>query len=130
MSVMGQGAPQQPAVGPGEIGLGTVIRYLTARLHIPACSGCLMRAEALDRRVRFRIRSGRRFLRRSAAAGDCWYFQSRCTGFGSRQCVSGPARQEPDAEIIEQCCGGWFQYAWIEVCPGEQARSGCGFCFW
>jgi len=63
-------------------------------------------------------------------AAPCWSFLGRCTGFGRRQCVSGPASQKPDAEIIEQCCGGWFQYPWIEVCPGEEARMGCDFCFW
>ena len=113
-----------------EIGPGTAIRHLTERLHIPACDGCRRRAAALDRRVRFSFRPGRQVRRSSGEPGGCWHFDGRCTGFGSRQCVSGPARQEPDAEIIEQCCGGWFQYPWIEVCPGEAARTGCGFCLW
>jgi hypothetical protein len=113
-----------------QIGLGTAIHHLTARLQIPACDGCRRRAAALDRRVRFSFRPGRRTWRGFAEAGECWQIKGRCTGFGSRQCVTGPASQEPDAGIIEQCCGGWFQYPWIEVCPGEPARTGCGFCFW
>ena len=119
-----------PGARPQEIGLGTAIRHLAARLHIPTCGGCRRRAAAMDRRVRISIRPGRLARRGSAEAAGCWHFNGRCTGFGSRQCVSGPASQEPDAEIIEQCCGGWFRYPWIEVCPGESARTGCGFCFW
>lgn len=110
-----------------SIGLGTVLRVLTTGLGIRTCAGCRRRAALLDRWVRLPTGRGRRGR---SADGDCWRFNGSCTGFGSRQCVSGPERQEPDAAIIEQCCGGWFQYPWIEVCPGEPARTGCGFCFW
>jgi hypothetical protein len=72
-------------------------------------------------------------LRASAGAvrdAECWSFTGPCTGFGKRVCVEAPASQDPDAEIIQQCCGGWFLYPWIEVCPGQRATQGCGFCFW
>jgi hypothetical protein len=110
-----------------ETGLGTLTKRLTTRLGIAPCAPCQARADALDRRL---VIGGGRRRRSMMASGDCWKFSGRCTGFGSRQCVLGPARQEPDAEIITQCCGGWFQYPWIEVCPGQEARAGCGFCFW
>jgi len=61
---------------------------------------------------------------------NCRTFSGPCTGFGSRQCVTAPESFTPDAAIIEQCCNGWHQYPWIEVCEGESAKKGCGFCFW
>jgi hypothetical protein len=81
-------------------------------------------ASGSRRRWRLRARVG------ASTEGDCWWFAGSCTGFGRRQCVEGPASQNPDTEIIQQCCGGWFQYPWIEVCAGQNATQGCGFCLW
>jgi hypothetical protein len=127
-----------------RLGLGDAVKRLLAHLGFRPCGACTRRAEALNRVL---VLSGSRVLMGSAADvprrrwrlrapaeavrdAGCWHFSGNCTGFGKRQCVSGPASQDPDAEIIEQCCGGWFQYPWIEVCPGQQATQGCGFCFW
>lgn len=107
------------------VGLGALIKAVMNALGVPSCSGCRRRARALDRRVHF-VGGGIE----AAAATDCWRYDGACTGWGTRRCVSGAARQEPDAAIVTHCCGGWFQYPWIEVCPGEDARMGCGFCFW
>jgi hypothetical protein len=59
---------------------------------------------------------------------QCRSFTGKCTGFGTRQCVTAPVSISPDATTIEQCCGGWFQYPWVEVCPGKEPRQGCGAC--
>jgi hypothetical protein len=67
---------------------------------------------------------------RARPARDCWIFAGLCTGFGSRRCVKAPASQNIGAAVVEQCCRGWFQYPWIEVCPGRQATYGCSSCFW
>ncbi len=99
-----------------EVGLGELIRRVAARLGIRTCEGCARRAEALNRLV--------------VLAAPCQSFTGRCTGFGRRQCVTAPESLDPDAAVVEQCCGGWFQYPWIEICPGETPRMGCGFCFW
>jgi hypothetical protein len=99
-----------------EVGLGDLIRTVLARLGIPTCRGCARRAEALNGLAVF--------------AGPCQSYTGRCTGFGSRQCVTAPESLDPDAAVVEQCCGGWFQYPWIEICPGQSPRMGCGFCFW
>ena len=124
-----------PGVTSGtETGLGDLIAQATAALGIRPCDGCARRAVALNRLMVFsqpvRLRLPWRSKQtRGAATDGCWSFTGKCTGFGTRQCVEGPASQTPDAEIIHQCCGGWFQYPWIEVCPGQTATKGCGFCF-
>jgi hypothetical protein len=134
-----------------ELGLGDLVAKATSAVGVRPCGGCARRAATLNRlvvlaapptrdaggeqrrrwrsrlRPRLRLRLG---LRRGAAASSCWSFTGRCTGFGSRQCVEAPASQDPDAETVTQCCNGWFQYPWIEVCPGQPATTGCGFCLW
>jgi hypothetical protein len=100
----------------GEIGLGDLIKRFTGALGLETCGACARRASALNRFAAF--------------SSPCWSFTGGCTGFGSRRCVSAPESQSPDATIVTQCCGGWFQYPWIEVCPGQPARMGCGFCLW
>jgi hypothetical protein len=88
-------------------------------------------ADDLPRGIRwFVFMGGRRRRAAMRAAGQCWSFSGPCTGFGKRQCVTAPAAQEPDAGMVEHCCEGWFQYPWIEVCPDQPARMGCGFCWW
>ena len=130
-----------PWPGSAEQGLGDAAKSMLARLGVRPCGGCARRAAALNSMLVLSAagpagRSARRAPRwahargRQAAAGQCWSFTGGCTGFGHRQCVEAPATQEPDAEIITQCCGGWFQYPWIEVCPGQRATQGCGFCLW
>jgi hypothetical protein len=111
-----------------RVGLGTVIKRITQAAGVRPCAPCANRAKALDQRII--LFGGRRARSARSQSGGCWSFAGGCTGWGSRRCVSAPARQEPDAEIVTQCCGGWFQYPWIEVCPGESARSGRGFCLW
>jgi hypothetical protein len=111
----------------GSIGLGWAISRLTSRLGVRSCAGCARRAERLDRVLVFAPREHRAAL---TAQSACWFLHGRCTGFGSRQCVTAPESQSPDAATVEQCCGGWFQYPWIEVCPDSPATSGCGFCLW
>jgi hypothetical protein len=97
-----------------EVGLGDLIRRILANLGVPACRGCAERANALNALA--------------VLAGPCESFTGRCTGFGRRQCVTAPESLEPDAAVVEQCCGGWFQFPWVEICPGEAPRMGCGFC--
>jgi len=58
----------------------------------------------------------------------CWEYSGHCTGSGTRQCVTGPSSESPDALAITQCCTGGSQHPWIEVCPAQQATRGCGFC--
>jgi hypothetical protein len=112
-----------------EVGLGTLLARITSFFGVKPCESCHRRAAMLDSRL---VLVGTRASAQQSEprSGDCWPYKGGCTGFGRRQCISAPARQEPDAETIEQCCGGWFQYPWIEVCPGSEARQGCGFCFW
>jgi hypothetical protein len=113
-----------PGIRPGKkIGLGQFIKRVTGVLGVEPCGPCARRAALLDKLFAF---AGSPAL----ASTSCWRFTGRCTGFGSRQCVTGPAAQTPDAVTIEHCCSGWFQYPWIEVCPGQSATTGCGFCFW
>lgn len=117
------------------VGLGTLVKRVLARLGAPACRSCHRRAAYLDSLVTF-VPAGEGTPAAplpSASiiqSSDCWHFRGRCTGWGTRQCVTGPEEQSPDALIIEQCCSGWFQYPWIEVCPGTKATRGCGFCLW
>ena len=144
-----------------EVGLGEVIKRTTLRLGIQPCDSCNRRASRLDAFLVFggstpslarehdapprlsvqllasllmgwmrRIRPRRRPV--TSAADPCWRYYGRCASYGRTECVRGPATQDPDAEIIEQCCGSiWvWLYPWIEVCPGERARTGCSFCVW
>jgi hypothetical protein len=135
-----------------RLGLGDLVKRLTLQLGIQPCERCNRRAEVLNRSIVFYggmagipqkvggdlspasqvlessvSRSGHMAM---SASDPCWHFRGYCTGFGRQQCITAPASQEPDALIITQCCGGWFQYPWILVCPGQPARQGCGFCFW
>jgi len=66
-----------------------------------------------------------------AQADRCWSYHGSCTGWGTRQCIVGPKDpiNSPGEELIHQCCSGWFQYPWIEVCDGR-VNQGCGLCFW
>jgi hypothetical protein len=105
------------------IGLGDLIKTVMSALGVKPCAACTRRAAVLNALVAV---SG---VRRSVAA-DCLYYSGECTGFGNRRCVSGPREYDSASPLFEQCCDGWFQYPWIEVCRGEQARSGCGFCLW
>ncbi len=114
-----------PWLDRGQIGLGSLLQRLTTKFCIKPCAACNARAAALDNALVFE--SVNVFFA-PAQATPCWRFRGRCTGFGRMQCVSGPEAQTPDALIIQQCCSGWFQYPWIEVCPGKTARRGCGFC--
>jgi hypothetical protein len=123
-----------------EIGLGDLVGRATSAAGIRPCTGCLRRAAALNRLVVLSAAGRRRFSARSrpagsAAAAGCWSYAGRCTGWRwwVTECVEGPASQDPDAEIIQQCCGGFFgrySYPWIEVCPGQAATTGCGWCLW
>jgi SAM-dependent methyltransferase len=116
----------------GGIGFGELIAEATSWIGVQLCSGCERRAAALD--AKFTVRLPRLFLRgrpEMIQSGDgCWRYRGKCTGFGRRQCISGLSEQLPDAPLVEQCCQGWFKYPWITVCPGQQATSGCGRCFW
>jgi hypothetical protein len=139
----------------GDVGLGDLIKRVTQALGIQPCQPCKRRAEQLNQILVFSAESDNNMresrhhalfliLRKlfswisrispfAANSSDpCWRYYGNCTRFAlyymGTQCVTGPARQEASAETIEQCCTGWFQYPWIEVCPGEEARRGCGFC--
>ncbi len=62
----------------------------------------------------------------------CWHFDGRCTGgfwWYTRQCVRGPSSQAPTADIVEQCCQGWFQFPWIKTCK-DSLNMGCSPCLW
>ncbi len=61
---------------------------------------------------------------------ECTSFQGKCTGFGTRQCITAPVALTPDAQVTEQCCGDWFQYPSIQVCPGREPAKACGVCLW
>jgi hypothetical protein len=54
---------------------------------------------------------------------NCVSFAGKCTGFGSRQCVTAPTAIASDAPTIDQCCGGSFQYPWVEVLRRESADA-------
>jgi hypothetical protein len=103
-----------------SVGLGQLLKRLTGRMGLTTCEGCERRAAALDRV----------FLFAAAHSNPCWRYTGPCTGFGKKQCVSGPEEYAPDAPLFEHCCSGWLQYPWIEVCPGQRPRTGCGFCLW
>ncbi len=98
----------------------TISTWLTA-VGIPSCSACQQRAVALDQ-------LGDWFNGSVAQANPCKTFAGRCTGLGRRQCITAPASITADATTVTQCCGGWFQYPWITVCPGQAPQQGCGFC--
>jgi hypothetical protein len=139
----------------GDVGLGDLVKRVTQSLGIRPCEPCKRRAARLNQVLVFSGESGNPLSEKRhhavflilrklllwisrisplAANGSdpCWRYYGSCTRFSwyyvGRQCVVGPATQELGAETIEQCCSGWFQYPWIEVCPGEEAHSGCGFC--
>lgn len=121
--------PEAPARARGlRIGLGTVVSALAKRLGFRRCGGCARREQALNAMATIALPAS--FGGVMENANPCTMFTGRCTGFGRRQCVVAPVSISPDAQTIEQCCGGWFQYPWIEVCDGRPPRCGCGFCFW
>ncbi|MCZ8132680.1 MAG: hypothetical protein O9284_15470 [Steroidobacteraceae bacterium] len=129
-----------------RIGLGEWLAARLARVGAPRCGGCERRAAKLD--AAFTLASTASASAAgvttsawgpytkpagpttAANASPCRRYTGRCTGFGRRSCVAAPVALSPDAEVIEQCCGGWFQFPWIEICDGRPPRSGCGFCFW
>ncbi|MCY7355859.1 MAG: hypothetical protein LH470_12465 [Lysobacter sp.] len=120
-------APREFA-GIGRIGLGTLVSAIARLFGIHPCSGCDQRGRALNAIAS--IEAPVFFGTGMANATPCWMFTGRCTGFGRRQCVTAPESMSPDALMLEHCCGGWFQYPWIEVCDGQPPKRGCGFCFW
>ena len=104
--------------------LGDWFSAVAKRFGATPCSGCQARAMVMNDFIP-------RFFRWPwDPPKNCRTFTGGCTGFGTRRCVTAPESFTPDALIIEQCCGGWFQYPWIETCEGEPPRRGCGFCFW
>lgn len=130
-----------------QIGLGDLIKRISRGFGIQPCGPCIRRAERLNQFLVFSGGASRIYRQlndikspdsstiwtrysKTDSSDPCWHYYGSCTGFGRRQCITGPASQEPDAEIITHCCSGWFQYPWIEVCPGQSARTGCGFCLW
>jgi hypothetical protein len=125
-----------------HVGLGELIQRITRWFGVRPCAACHRRARRLNEMFTVPVpsrtssrpassKSGGGPPRAVAAAfSPCWQFAGRCTGFGRRQCVTAPESQNPDANTFEQCCNGWFQYPWVEVCPNEPPRSGCGFCLW
>lgn len=106
-----------------DVGLGTALKRISTALGIRPCAPCAARAETFDRHVTFAPP-------RPAAFADCTTYTGRCTGFGSRQCVTAPESLNPDAATTTQCCGGWFQYPWITACRTGPVQKGCGFCLW
>jgi hypothetical protein len=123
-----------------DIGLGDLVEQTLSLARIRPCQSCARRAESLNRLVMFSRPLRQRPLRRSrgassASTAGCWEYRGKCTGWRwwVTECVEGPASQDPDAEIIQQCCGGLlgrYSYPWIEVCPGQPATKGCGWCLW
>jgi hypothetical protein len=103
--------------------LGSRFSSLSAMLGIRSCAACEQRAHTLDA-----------FTAHLQwpwdLSSNCQTFSGRCTGFGSRRCVTAPAALTPDSTVVEQCCNGWFQYPWITVCAGQRPTQGCGFCLW
>ncbi len=102
--------------------LGRLFATLAAAMGVRSCEACRHRAAVMDTWVEWRWPWD--------PAANCRSFTGRCTGFGSKQCVTAPAAFTPDALVVEQCCSGWFQYPWITVCEGQQPTRGCGFCLW
>jgi hypothetical protein len=102
-------------------GLGDVISRWLGKLGARSCAGCEQRVLALND-------FGSRLTPLWVASNPCKTFAGRCTGFGHQQCVVAPTELTPDATTLTQCCGGWFQYPWIQICPGSAPRQGCGFC--
>lgn len=130
-----------------QIRLGHLMERVTSWLGMQRCEPCNGRAERLNQLLVFSRRdfehpdqpggtppptpsTGRTQRSATSASGSCWRFTGPCTGFGRRQCVTAPESQEPGAGMITHCCSGWFQYPWIEVCPGQPPRTGCSFCLW
>jgi hypothetical protein len=111
-----------------RIGLGTAFSALAKLLGIRRCGGCMRRELAMNSMATIALPAALGSALENA--NPCTMFTGRCTGFGRRQCVVAPVSMSPDAQTIEQCCGGWFQYPWIEVCDGRPPRTGCGFCLW
>jgi hypothetical protein len=104
--------------------IGEFMRSSSKRFRITACSACEARIMEMNR---FTLRNiGSPWL----AQTRCRTYTGPCTGFGTRRCVVAPDSFSPDAATVEQCCSGWFQFPWIEVCDGKPVRKGCGFCFW
>lgn len=103
---------------------GDFFPTIAKRLGATPCAACQARAIAMNDFLP-------RFFRWPwDPPRNCHTFTGACTGTGTRRCVSAPASFTPDALTIEQCCNGWFQYPWIEICEGEPPRRGCGFCLW
>ena len=119
-------SPASGRAGP-RLGFGSLLSAIARAFGIRACSACAQRAQRLDAMlsIAMPLRPGL-----VANAAPCHVYTGRCTGFGRRQCVVAPVSFSPDAETIEHCCSGWFQYPWIEVCDGAPPKRGCGFCFW
>jgi len=140
-----------------EIGLGDLIKRITSLLGIQPCEPCKRRAERLNEvlvlsgsptdtpskntspAAFFILRKLSSLISRMnpLAANDsfpCTHYYGRCTGafwWASRQCIDGLATPEdPYSNTVTQCCSGWFQYPWIESCPGQPPTSGCGSCLW
>ena len=109
-----------------SMGLGDLFSAIAQRFDVKPCSACRGRAITMNRWM------PNVFLFRWPwdPPEAVRTFTGRCTGFGSRQCVTAPESFTPDARIVEQCCNGWFQYPWIEIREGEPPRQGCGFCLW
>jgi|SRR5262245_7349853 len=112
----------QPA--PAWLGLGDVISRILAALGVQPCDACRRRAMALN------ALAPKFFRWPWESSRQCTMYAGRCTGFGTQQCVTAPESLSPDATVITQCCAGWFQYPWIQICEGEPPRRGCGFCLW
>ena len=117
-------------------GLGQLLERLTGWLSIRPCQSCMERARKLDQVLIVSVgHPGPAGSQAATGTADwtdssgCWHFAGACTGFGRTRCVTAPSSQsDPTALPVEQCCGGWFQYPWILVCPDGQVQRGCGFC--
>ncbi|MCW5600038.1 hypothetical protein [Nitrosomonas sp.] len=101
--------------------------YITGLNEVLAGTNCNISPEALNCNQKQQDTTK---IDRTTDSNQCNTFTDRCTGFGTRQCVTAPVSMTPDAETIEYCCDGWFQYPYIEVCEGEPPKRGCGFCLW
>ena len=120
------GTPPSEVTPFATLGLGDLFSAITKRLGVTPCSACQSRAMVINHWM------PNVFLFRWPwdPPKNCRTFTGRCTGFGSRQCVTAAESFTPDSSVVEQCCNGWFQYPWIEICEGEPPKQGCGFCFW